>query len=453
MNKLIGVLKNLDNDNVRFGKLPEDIKKIIVINVLYSGERPIFGDMLTTAKILAYYRNWEDEYFEKYIFNNHELWKYMWNKFICPLKYLYNTKGELKVGFEKLKELFCILFKLYSVNTVIILDIFENKIDMPQFIKNHGLNIFDYIEKIRKIIEKYKLKHLIVVKNSKNLRLLDNALCKNKNFDEIIEITKSIACISQPYSKNNIMAISLDGNKDLADYLIKNDLNVNIGWNRTPLLFSIERDYTEYVSKLLLNNANPNYYHYKFGPKIKSNIKSNHTNEFNSTKQCDYMKLGYEKFYQDPYFDNKKIIPLFHTFSLETHEMLLKFGADVNVEDDDNNNALHIAINRMYCLNSIEIFMSFIHNGININHQNKDGDTPLHIFVNKIWMDMPPRFISILICNGADYHIKNNANESVLDIATRTNSSFIFNEINKYSKPAINNNKRKPDLDTSHRKK
>ncbi len=93
----------------------------------------------------------------------------------------------------------------------------------------------------------------------------------------------------------------------------------------------------------------------------------------------------------------------------ETMLSLLDHGADVNVMDHDGMTPLHNAV-LMKKAQCMSILLN--HPQINVNAQNADGNTPLHFAVTTRFS----KGMQLLIENGADLEIKDNAQVSPRDI-------------------------------------
>ena len=114
----------------------------------------------------------------------------------------------------------------------------------------------------------------------------------------------------------------------------------------------------------------------------------------------------------------------------ELVNLLLKYGAKINIEDIDNQIPLH----RTIFLSKVKIFNLLIKYAENLkkelNYQDKDGNTPLHLAILiKNYM-----IIKNLLKNGADPCILNNANIIPLDLAKNKNKEFDKNIIKIFKK-------------------
>ncbi|MBL6621769.1 MAG: ankyrin repeat domain-containing protein [Rickettsiales bacterium] len=101
---------------------------------------------------------------------------------------------------------------------------------------------------------------------------------------------------------------------------------------------------------------------------------------------------------------------------------LIYSGADVNVQNEDGNTALHLAVYK----ENKEIIKILIDYGANVNAQNKDGDTALHLAVYKENKEI----ITKLIDSGADPSLENTHNQNPICYAAINNYKPIAAIIN-----------------------
>ena len=114
----------------------------------------------------------------------------------------------------------------------------------------------------------------------------------------------------------------------------------------------------------------------------------------------------------------------------ELVNLLLKYGAKINIEDIDNQIPLH----RSIFLSDIKVFNLLIKCSEDLkrelNHQDKDGNTPLHLaIIIKNYM-----IIKNLLKNGADPYVLNKADIIPLDLAKDKNKQFDDNIIKIFKK-------------------
>ncbi|SPM44655.1 ankyrin repeat-containing protein 13 [Orientia tsutsugamushi] len=98
---------------------------------------------------------------------------------------------------------------------------------------------------------------------------------------------------------------------------------------------------------------------------------------------------------------------LLSTESLKIAQALLTHGANVNLEDEDGNTALHYATSSFHHIEMTEILLN---HGANVNAQNNLGDTALHRAARS------GRFPAVvcLLKSGASVHLKGENGNSVL---------------------------------------
>lgn len=109
---------------------------------------------------------------------------------------------------------------------------------------------------------------------------------------------------------------------------------------------------------------------------------------------------------------------------------LLQSGANVNLRDKQNNTVLHWAA----VDNKIDVMTPIVQSKCVMNHQNVKGDTAFHIACRNSYASC----CLILITFGADFYLKNNANETayecILDKGSDCARALHFNmEIRKLS--------------------
>ena len=159
-----------------------------------------------------------------------------------------------------------------------------------------------------------------------------------------------------------------------------------------------------------------------------------------STTSIDAIKLlvkyGADVNYQD---DESSWSPLLtctiHPInSIETIEFLIESGANVNIKNASQNTALTDIVTASTKINDLEIIKLLIRKGSHVNCKNINGNTSLILSLYSL-RNVSIRYdiIKILLDNKADIYIKNEVGENVLDITKRkigVNSdiySLIFN--------------------------
>ncbi|WP_371222939.1 ankyrin repeat domain-containing protein [Orientia tsutsugamushi] len=101
--------------------------------------------------------------------------------------------------------------------------------------------------------------------------------------------------------------------------------------------------------------------------------------------------------------------------SLSIAQALLTHGANVNLEDEDGNTALHYATNHFHHKEITEILLN---HGANVNAQNNVGDTALHRAAKS---GLGPTVVCLLK-SGANVHLKGENGNSVLHCAAQGRS-------------------------------
>lgn len=182
----------------------------------------------------------------------------------------------------------------------------------------------------------------------------------NNNFNEMSTLLNQGADINttSEYGKTALMSAVTDKHVECADFLIKNGANIDyqtintfIGSQYTPLMYAIESGSKECVELLLKSGANIHL-----------------TNKFKRTALhivCEHTNVE----------ENSLIIA----------QLLVQYGAKINVQDDRSNTPLITACCRI--------------------EENID-------------------LVKLLLENNADVHIRNFKNESIMDMAKRQ----IFNQ-------------------------
>ena len=94
----------------------------------------------------------------------------------------------------------------------------------------------------------------------------------------------------------------------------------------------------------------------------------------------------------------------------ETVELLIKHGANLNIQSNDGDTALILAANKGYT-ETVELL---IKHGANLNIQSNDGNTALIIIASNFGST---RTVEHLIKHGADLNIKNIDGNTALDVA------------------------------------
>ena len=96
--------------------------------------------------------------------------------------------------------------------------------------------------------------------------------------------------------------------------------------------------------------------------------------------------------------------------TIDTINLLISLGLDINKQDIKGNTLLHVAA---FCNNSSDIVTFLLNNGAKLNIQSESGNTPLHVasMMNNI------QIVQLLLDHGADITIKNNEGKTAEDKA------------------------------------
>jgi ankyrin repeat protein len=133
-----------------------------------------------------------------------------------------------------------------------------------------------------------------------------------------------------------------------------------------------------------------------------------------------YSRTGQTPFFYAVFGNQEKVI-----------ELLINRGANVNAQDIASNTLLQCIALMHYKLPDLKIIQHLIDSGIDINNQNTtDGSTALHdaILFGKY------TFVLLLIQNGANTTIKNNKNQTVLDVAITKNDDRIKSSLEQHTR-------------------
>lgn len=227
----------------------------------------------------------------------------------------------------------------------------------------------------------------------------------------------------------DINAVSLPGNTPLLQAVNRNNLivayelishKVNPNQfnkaNATPLTTAINKKNINMVKMLIANGADVNYFASDsqtplmiavgnadlqiFNLLINMGADVNHVNKLGKT--CIYYMQAFEEQWS-----------IWRAMVKE-----LKGKIDINHQDINGDTVLHINPERYWLYKELKP---------DLNIQNNNGDTPLHILMRK--SDNTDIILS-LIHGGAKTDIKNNNDETALDIAVKNNNEKIIELLN-----------------------
>ncbi|KJV77903.1 ankyrin [Orientia tsutsugamushi] len=130
----------------------------------------------------------------------------------------------------------------------------------------------------------------------------------------------------------------------------------------------------------------------------------------------DTIQVYYEFFEKYPTYCNDHIA------------LLLKYNADVNIEDSQGNTPLSDAV-ECRCIEPLAIMLK--HNSTGINKKYDEGETLLHIAVRNKIIDI----IQLLIDYGADIDAKDDNGMTTIDYAAKSGNADVFNFLTEQSVP------------------
>ncbi|XP_031622771.1 GA-binding protein subunit beta-1-like [Contarinia nasturtii] len=108
-------------------------------------------------------------------------------------------------------------------------------------------------------------------------------------------------------------------------------------------------------------------------------------------------------------------------------ELLLKAGADINIQTNDKQTSLYIATSAGH----EDVVSMLLEKGADVNIQEIYGSAPLHKAVEISFVEI----IGCLRRKGANVHLKNGKNESAYDIAVKQGNKTIIDILVPSMKP------------------
>ena len=112
--------------------------------------------------------------------------------------------------------------------------------------------------------------------------------------------------------------------------------------------------------------------------------------------------------------DEKRIL-------IKVAKFLIQNGAKVNVQNRENETALHASIN------NLKIAKLLIQHGANVNIKDKKGNTPLHWAIGMDHLGVTDiKVVKLLVEKGANIKAGNNKGETLLDIAKKKSNKKII---------------------------
>ena len=232
------------------------------------------------------------------------------------------------------------------------------------------------------------------------------------------------------------------------DLLIKNgaDINAKSQPGNTPLIQAVIRNNLIVAYELIANKVNPNQHNKANATPLTTAIYK---------KNINMVKMLIANGADVNYFVSDSQTPLMIAVGnadLQTFNLLINMGADVNYVNKLGKTCIYYmqAFQEQWTI--WRAMVKELKGKININHQDINGDTVLHINPERYWLykelnpdlniqnnhgDTPLHIlirksnnidiIKSLIEGGAKIDIKNNNNETVLDIAVKKHDKNVIN--------------------------
>lgn len=236
--------------------------------------------------------------------------------------------------------------------------------------------------------------------------------------------------------------------KAALDLLINNgaDINAKSQPGNTPLIQAVIRNNLIVAYELIANKVNPNQHNKANATPLTTAIYK---------KNINMVKMLISNGADVNYFVSDSQAPLMIAVGnadLQTFNLLINMGADVNYVNKLGKTCIYYmqAFQEQWTI--WRAMVKELKGKININHQDINGDTVLHINPERYWLykelnpdlniqnnhgDTPLHIlirksnnidiIKSLIEGGAKIDIKNNNNETVLDIAVKKHDKNVIN--------------------------
>jgi ankyrin repeat protein len=214
---------------------------------------------------------------------------------------------------------------------------------------------------------------------------------------------------------------SYEGHIQIIKYLLETYKNININ---DFLIWTSERGHIQIIKYLLEKYENIDI--------NKLGACGNSSLHFASGSNYEITEILLEYGANVNIMDNNCLTPLYFALNgrnLEIIKLLIKNGADINISDKDNISPLHISIR----INRKDITEILINNGANINAIDRDHKTPLYYACNKdniyyYALNMKYnlgkyeiKIVEYLLQNGADPSIPDKNGNTVLHITSVKN--------------------------------
>jgi ankyrin repeat protein len=107
--------------------------------------------------------------------------------------------------------------------------------------------------------------------------------------------------------------------------------------------------------------------------------------------------------------------PLYQSRGEDVARVLVKFGAETNARDNDNQTLLHLILEK----GRSEIARVLLENGAEVNARNSKDDTPLHVASRRGDLDS----LRVLLKYSADVHARNDDGQTPFEVASENDHS------------------------------
>jgi len=255
------------------------------------------------------------------------------------------------------------------------------------------------------------------------------------NYEQNNVITSSEPQYSKPpqsqnndeYTDDNTLHLAAkEGKIETIKTLLDKKVNINALeriYHCSPLHYAAENGKIEAIKLLLSNNANANSISKTYGSPLHLASQGGHD---------EAVKLLIEKGADINIIDNKGetsifiyLGPAYMFLRMDMIKYFVENGANLNMKNNNGNTPLHIAATYK---NNSELISLLISKGAQTDIQNNEGNTPLHCAVIESKTDS----VKALLVNQIILNIKNNLNQTPLDIALKSRNEMLVKLLKDY---------------------
>ncbi|AVG46675.1 ankyrin repeat protein [Acanthamoeba polyphaga mimivirus] len=298
--------------------------------------------------------------------------------------------------------------------------------------KFHKINFRDMIIKL------IKYGADISLSNNKKETILSYLIRKKRHIDLIEFLLKFKPNMNhQKYISGSYLTSAVEfKNNNLIKLLIEHGANVNFDNDNSPVLhkaLSIQSDNgLEIVDILLENGADPNYFCNGATVFINFFYFNNRLNKNNIINIQKLFKFGADPNILDTKNNNALIFAIKNRFSLEVINLLINKGTYIHIINNENKTTLMYAVESItadceYCHQVVNLLLD---HGINVNITNLNGQTALISaldFINK--SDVMIESSYLFGTNGIITRLMEQTNYSVVDNYGKTVLSYLRKDI------------------------